>query len=243
MEGLLRGHARAAGELGGIAHAGGSEGREGGHHAGHGAGQADHGRADADHGEVGDAALEVSVDAGDLGEDGLLGHFLALGGHGEADADDVGEGRAAVLGVLVGGAVVALLEEVAQRLDVLGGIDLLGRGADVAVDDEPDEGHRADENRVHDPATFMEGVHHGLGVHAGSGGSGFLGLGEAGVDSTVIGRVTAPPAGASVPTVQTVSAIVHMDAAQGALLVASQSSGGGALGATMTAFEMAYVGS
>ena len=64
-----------------------------------------------------------------------------------------------------------------------------------------------------------------------------------GVDSTVIGRVTAPPAGASVPTVQTVSAIVHMDAVQGTLLVASQSSGGGALGATMTAFEMAYVGS
>ncbi|MFM6848571.1 MAG: hypothetical protein ACKOVB_05655 [Terrabacter sp.] len=64
-----------------------------------------------------------------------------------------------------------------------------------------------------------------------------------GVDVTVIGRVTAPSAGAAVPTVQTVTAIVHMDAVQGATLVASQSSGGGALGATMTAFEMAYVGS
>ena len=63
------------------------------------------------------------------------------------------------------------------------------------------------------------------------------------IDSTVIARVTAPAAGASVPTVQTVTGVVHMDAVQGAFLVASQSSGGGALGATMTAFEMAYVGS
>jgi hypothetical protein len=58
----------------------------------------------------------------------------------------------------------------------------------------------------------------------------------------VVGRVTGPSAGASVPTVQTVSGIVHMEALQGAVLGVSQSSGGGALDATMTAFEMAYVG-
>ena len=60
--------------------------------------------------------------------------------------------------------------------------------------------------------------------------------------SGVISRVTGPPAGDSVPTVQTLTGIVHLDSQPGVTLVVSQASGGGALGATMTAFEMAYVG-
>ena len=59
----------------------------------------------------------------------------------------------------------------------------------------------------------------------------------------VVGRVTGPPAGASVPTVQTLHGVVHLEAGRGVRLQVSQSSGGGALGATMTAFEFAYVGS
>lgn len=59
----------------------------------------------------------------------------------------------------------------------------------------------------------------------------------------VISRVTGPPAGASVPTVQTLTGIVHLDSQPGVTLMVSQASGGAALDATMTAFEMAYVGS
>jgi hypothetical protein len=61
--------------------------------------------------------------------------------------------------------------------------------------------------------------------------------------SGVISRVTGPPAGASVPTVQTLTGLVHLDSQPGVTLMVSQASGGAPLDATMTAFEMAFVGS
>lgn len=65
---------------------------------------------------------------------------------------------------------------------------------------------------------------------------------ELSAQGLVVTRVTGPPAGASLPTVQTVNGIVHLAAGSGVRLQVSQSSGGAALGATMTAFEFTYVG-
>ena len=167
-----------AGELGRIAYAGGAEGFERAHHARHGAGEADHRGADPDHGEVGGTALEFALDADDLGEDGFFGHGLAIRCEGDACAHDVGDGGAGGLGEGVGADVVALLEELAELGDMLGGVHLAGAGLDEAVDHEPHHGHGADGDRVHDPAAFDEEV--GEGLVMDPGGFGFLGRGGEG---------------------------------------------------------------
>jgi hypothetical protein len=73
------------------------------------------------------------------------------------------------------------------------------------------------------------------------GGAGWRNV-ELRSSSTVVVRVAGPAAGPSVPTVQTLTGIVHLPVQSGVTLQVSQSSGGSPLGATMTAFEMAYVG-
>ena len=60
---------------------------------------------------------------------------------------------------------------------------------------------------------------------------------------SVVARVTGPPAGAATPTVQTLSGIARLTQGEGVTLAVMQTSGGGALGASMTTFQMTYVGS
>ena len=97
------------------------------------------------------------------------GALARIGACVNAGADDVADRGAGGLGELVGGDVVAGAEEVAELDDVGGRVELVGAGAQEAVDDEPDHGHRAEGDRVHDPAAFMEQVHEGLFLVAGGG--------------------------------------------------------------------------
>jgi hypothetical protein len=58
-----------------------------------------------------------------------------------------------------------------------------------------------------------------------------------------VAQTSGPPTSAPQPTVQSVTGIVHLNQDSVVSVWASQSSGGGYLGASLTAFEMTYVGS